>query len=234
MQSSPEIDKLAAALVKAAAEFPAVVKDSTNPAFHSRYASFGAIVDAVRPVLTKHGLMFIQSGGQADDAGAETLTRLIHESGQWIETVVRMPIGKSNPQGAGSALTYGKRYGLSAALGIVADDDDDGNAASKPEARAERPKATPTQGTPPAQEVFTPTNTSGTPPCPTCGGAMWDNREGKKNPKAPDFKCKDKNCDGVVWPPRPAKRVEGGGPGKPGSDFSDFPPALEEGDDLPW
>ena len=40
------------------------------------------------------------------------------------------------------------------------------------------------------------------PSCPTCGGAMWDNRVGKKNPKAPDFKCKDKACDGVVWPPR--------------------------------
>lgn len=31
---------------------------------------------------------------------------------------------------------------------------------------------------------------------------MWDNRESKRNPKAPDFKCKDRNCDGVVWPPR--------------------------------
>jgi hypothetical protein len=40
------------------------------------------------------------------------------------------------------------------------------------------------------------------PDCPKCGGAMWDNREGKRNPKAPDFKCKDKSCDGVVWPPR--------------------------------
>jgi hypothetical protein len=36
--------------------------------------------------------------------------------------------------------------------------------------------------------------------CPKCGGKMWDNREGKKNPKAPDFKCRDKGCDGVYWP----------------------------------
>jgi hypothetical protein len=41
--------------------------------------------------------------------------------------------------------------------------------------------------------------------CPKCGGDMWDNRERKKNPKAPDFKCKDSNCDGVIWPPRGAK-----------------------------
>src|SRR4051812_27275088 len=45
---------------------------------------------------------------------------------------------------------------------------------------------------------------TGTPPCPKCGGDMWDNRESKRNPKAPDFKCKDKGCDGVVWPPRTA------------------------------
>ena len=41
--------------------------------------------------------------------------------------------------------------------------------------------------------------------CPKCGGAMWDNRERKQNPKAPDFKCKDKSCDGVIWPPRGQK-----------------------------
>jgi hypothetical protein len=40
------------------------------------------------------------------------------------------------------------------------------------------------------------------PNCPKCQGPMWDNRVGKKNPKAPDFKCKDRECDGVVWPPR--------------------------------
>jgi hypothetical protein len=42
--------------------------------------------------------------------------------------------------------------------------------------------------------------------CPKCGGAMWDNRETKKNPKAPDYKCKDRSCDGVIWPPKPGQR----------------------------
>ena len=45
--------------------------------------------------------------------------------------------------------------------------------------------------------------------CPKCGGAMYDNRETKKNPKQPDFKCKDRDCDGVIWPPREKK---GGAP----------------------
>ncbi len=44
-----------------------------------------------------------------------------------------------------------------------------------------------------------------TPSCPKCGGEMWDNRENKRNPRAPDFKCKDKNCEGVIWPPRDGK-----------------------------
>jgi hypothetical protein len=46
-----------------------------------------------------------------------------------------------------------------------------------------------------------------TPACPKCGGLMWDNRAGKKNPKAPDFKCRDKNCDGVIWPPKQTEGV---------------------------
>jgi hypothetical protein len=43
-----------------------------------------------------------------------------------------------------------------------------------------------------------------TPDCPVCGGRMWDNRLTKRNPKAPDFKCRDRNCEGVIWPARPA------------------------------
>lgn len=38
--------------------------------------------------------------------------------------------------------------------------------------------------------------------CPVCNGEMWDNRAKKTNPKAPDFKCKDKACTGVIWPPK--------------------------------
>ena len=48
------------------------------------------------------------------------------------------------------------------------------------------------------------------PPCPKCGGRMWDNRIGKRNPKAPDFKCRDRSCDGVIWPSRTASAAEEG------------------------
>ena len=58
-------------------------------------------------------------------------------------------------------------------------------------------------------------SSTGVPSCPKCGGAMWDNREGKRNPKAPDFKCKDRSCDGVIWPPRGSTSVAGSGAPRP-------------------
>ena len=55
------------------------------------------------------------------------------------------------------------------------------------------------------------------PSCPRCQGPMWDNREGKRNPKAPDFKCKDRECDGVIWPPRNAAAAPAASPGTQGA-----------------
>jgi hypothetical protein len=63
-------------------------------------------------------------------------------------------------------------------------------------------------------------------PCPKCGGRMWDNRIGKRNPRAPDFKCRDRSCDGVIWPPRPAL----------GETAGEAPPAAATGttDQIPF
>ena len=83
------------------------------------------------------------------------------------------------------------------------------------------------------------------PQCPKCGGDMWDNRASKRNPKAPDFKCKNRDCDGVVWPPRdgapragaPAMAGAGGVPsGRPAAtEFDDFADAgAGDDDDLPF
>ena len=60
--------------------------------------------------------------------------------------------------------------------------------------------------------------------CPKCSGAMWDNRLTKKNPKQPDFKCKDKACDGVIWPPRPGAAQNGHAAAKPAQKGVDIPP----------
>jgi hypothetical protein len=60
----------------------------------------------------------------------------------------------------------------------------------------------------PALELKKTPLTSDVPPCPTCGGRMWDNRIGKRNPRAPDFKCRDRSCDGVIWPTKTAAASE--------------------------
>lgn len=205
MKSSETTAKVFAALVAAQGEMPAIHRDRENSHFRNRYATLDSIVDAVRPVLARHGLAVASGVGTPHTSEAGTLlafsvtTRLIHISGEWIESSVVLPIAKNDPQGAGSAVTYGRRYSLSALLSLATDDDDDGEAAVSHEAAPRKASA-------PAPSKSAPAKASGgDPSCPKCSGAMWDNRVGKKNPKAPDWKCKDKECDGVVWPPRDAK-----------------------------
>ena len=80
---------------------------------------------------------------------------------------------------------------------------------------------------------------SGTPSCPKCGGRMWDNRLSKRNPKAPDFKCRDRSCDGVIWPARPAAGANGRETAKPAdvvpsADTLDASPLGMSLDDIPF
>ena len=94
--------------------------------------------------------------------------------------------------------------------------------------------------------VPAPAQPSDAPACPKCGGKMWDNRATKRNPKAPDFKCRDRSCDGVIWPARGAEtvRVGGNGPGRDGASNGAGPlvPEMEPdvaahaggADDLPF
>jgi len=130
MQTSEKIDLVAAAVVKAQSQITHAIKDSTNPHFKSKYADLGSVWDAAKPALVANDLAALQDV-VSNERGMGVRTRLLHKSGQWIEFDPPMiPLEKNNAQGAGSVLTYGRRYSLSAALGVVADIDDDGNAAS--------------------------------------------------------------------------------------------------------
>lgn len=130
MNQSEDIKELAKALNKFQASVGAVKKGAKNPFFKSNYATLDAIQKAMAPVLEETGLSYSQSHTAADGAYSMT-TRILHTSGQWIETNVPAPITKNDPQGVGSANTYAKRYGLTQAFGIpVTDEDDDGNYAS--------------------------------------------------------------------------------------------------------
>lgn len=152
IETSTETAKLDAALAKAQGEIEAASKDKTNPAFRSRYADLTAVWAACRPALAKHGISVTQWPIHAEDGRLHIVTRVAH-AGEWIKSHFSIPVTKQDPQGYGSATTYAKRFTLAAALGIVADEDDDGNAASARPAPRQEPKPEPTQPAQPAESL---------------------------------------------------------------------------------
>lgn len=136
--TSPELDQLAKALAAAQAEMKNATLNKVNPHFKSKYADLAAIRDTVTPALTKHGIAVVQ-GTDTTEGSIIVFTRLIHASGQWIES--RFPIPYDKPQTMGSGITYGRRYTLSAVCNIAADEDDDGNAANDKAAAPPEKKA---------------------------------------------------------------------------------------------
>lgn len=160
-ETSEQIDLLAQALVAAQGEFESVAKTATNPFFKSKYADLPAVVSAAAPILKSHGLAITQLLGFIPEVNVDTLTtRLIHESGQWIESTMRLYLTKSDAQGQGSATTYARRYSYMAILGLVADEDDDGNKASgqtpepKTTKRESPVKPVPTAAFPPSEAAM--------------------------------------------------------------------------------
>lgn len=129
MQSSGSIARLSLALVSAQADLDNVTKDATNPHFRSTYASLPAILDTIRPVLAKHALAVVQFpiDDGAGRVGVETV--ILHASGEWMSHHYGAHVTKDDPQGAGSAITYARRYALCAVLAI-GQEDDDGEAGS--------------------------------------------------------------------------------------------------------
>lgn len=137
---------IAAAFVKAQADFGPALKTSQNPHFRSKYASLDACIEAVIDALHKHGIGLLQRTLHCE-SGVAVETLLVHSSGETLSGgVLHVPASKQDPQGYGSALTYARRYHLLTTCGI-APEDDDGNAASnkpaatKPAAPRFKPKA---------------------------------------------------------------------------------------------
>lgn len=123
------IETFATAFVKLQSDIKPAIKDATNPAFRSKYADLGAVWEAIKEPLSRHGFSVIQS----PDFDGETMwlrTTVLHISGERMEGRYPIRPTKPDPQGVGSAITYARRYSISAMLGVVADEDDDGNAAS--------------------------------------------------------------------------------------------------------
>lgn len=129
MKTSESIKQLSAALLKAQRSIKFASKDAKNPHFKSTYADLPAVIDAIKPALNDAGIVFLQTFSPSEAGFIAVTTRLMHETGEWIEDTATVPLPKSDPQGYGSAATYARRYSLAAITGLY-QDDDDGNAAS--------------------------------------------------------------------------------------------------------
>lgn len=149
MMQSESINELVGALSKAQGELTPALKDNVNPHFKSKYADLNSVWTACRAALSKHGLAVIQTMSM-ENGSYQLLTTLAHSSGQWMRSSMPILTQKMDSQGIGSAITYMRRYSLSAIVGIASDEDDDGNAACTPKSE---PVAPPLVGREKAEEL---------------------------------------------------------------------------------
>jgi hypothetical protein len=146
MQSSASIVSLAEALSKAQGELKPLAKSKEakipgkegKTGYSYSYADLADVIECFRPALAKHGLSVIQPITMAAEGHLVLLTRLLHSSGEWIESEYPLK-SYDRPQEQGSAITYARRYALTALLGIAAEDDDDGKRAQDAEPAKEQP-----------------------------------------------------------------------------------------------
>ena len=139
--TSTTVKELATALAKAQAKMKAAVKDSTNPFYKSKYADLTSVWEACREALTANGLSVTQFPGfEPGEPWAATVTTvLLHTSGEWIKGTAGAPLKTADAQGVGSAITYLRRYALAAVTGVV-QEDDDGEASTKPKNAPTEPR----------------------------------------------------------------------------------------------
>jgi len=131
MKTSETITYISKSLIAMQGNMAAVKKGNINPFFKSKYADLPSIWAAIREELQNNELCVVQDAQTLPD-GVSVTTRLQHSSGEFMEFgPLIMPVSKNDAQAVGSALSYAKRYSLAASLGIVAEDDDDGNRAVK-------------------------------------------------------------------------------------------------------
>lgn len=157
METSNEINELISAMVKFQSEVESPKKSTANPAFKRegkplKYADLDAIVKVVTPALSKHGLSQMQfTSTDIEQKSVTVTTMILHSSGQFIKSdPIVLPaenFGKFNAQTIGSSITYGRRYSLSAMLGIASEDDDDANTQSLPDISSKKPEPKPQQNT---------------------------------------------------------------------------------------
>ena len=137
---SEPIGQLAAALAIVQGKMKASAKGRVNPFFKSRYSTLEDVWDCARALLSENGLAVIQTLGNSPE-GVSITTILAHKSGESVSGTFTVPVAKRDAQAFGSAATYARRYAFAAMVGVVPDEDDDGNAATGGNGRASVPAA---------------------------------------------------------------------------------------------
>jgi hypothetical protein len=141
MNKSESIKGLATALCAFQGEVKNPPKSADNPFYKSKYTTLDVLIDTAKPLLQKNGLSYLQSSS-GDGERISVTTLLMHNSGEWIESdPLVLRADKATAQGAGSAVTYARRYALAAVLGLASDEDDDGNGAEPKKAEPKKPEA---------------------------------------------------------------------------------------------
>ena len=150
MQRSDSTSELTKALIKVQSQVKGARADSVNPFFKAKYASLASVWDACRKLLADNELAVVQTMSTGEGHKLIIDTTLLHSSGEWISGQLPMVLSKDDPQGIGQAITYGRRYGLSAIIGICPEDDDAEGSVSH---KAPKPKAQATTNKPPEEPV---------------------------------------------------------------------------------
>lgn len=128
MKFSDPCDQLLEAFVKARSTMVKPQKNRRNDGFKTNYADLSAVNDAMGPAMSTNNLLMIcnptHEAGQAKDVMLISVTLIHVPSGQNMSDVIQIPLGKADPQGAGSAISYGRRYAKLAIFDLNAADDD--------------------------------------------------------------------------------------------------------------
>jgi hypothetical protein len=127
-----EHKSLAAAMLAVQADRPQIKKNKVNPHFKNKYADLDGVTDAILPVLTAHGIVWTAKAVTVDGEWALDYKAVHAATGEADGGILKLALAKGDMQGLGSAITYARRYAVQAVFNLVADEDDDGNAASQP------------------------------------------------------------------------------------------------------
>ena len=159
--NSEEISEIAKALINVQRQLQPATKDANNPFTKSKYATLNSVMDSCRDALLSNGIWLCQYPVPAEPGYLGLVTKLTHaESGQWQASLAVVPLPKADPQGVGISMTYMRRYALSAMLGIVTEEDTDGEVIPN-WSKTVMPQKNAHKGAANQKRCFTKENTSG-------------------------------------------------------------------------